>query len=113
MMGKRLAFLVFVSLFIPACGSTKHKLRDTDAEFSGRVGNDRREDIVAILGLPTQQAIVGDVEVWVYRSNEVGKVRRVPFAGGNAYLTCDELVLTFDKKFGILRTYKANLNKTK
>lgn len=108
----RYVLLAMIAALAPSCGSTKGKLRQADSEFGPRVGHDRREDIAALMGLPQQKDKIGDTEVWVYRSNEVGKARRVPFAGGNAYVTADELVLTFDRE-GVLKTYKANVNKVK
>lgn len=106
--------LALVVLVIPACGHTKAKLQQADAEFADRVGRDKREDIVAIMGLPAKKEIVGEVEVWVYQSNQVGKTRGVPFTmgGGNSYVQADELVLTFGRD-GFLKTYRANVNKVK
>lgn len=111
----RYVLLAVIVLLSPACsGSTKNKLRQADTEFAERLGNDRREDIVALMGLPAQKEEIGEVEVWVYKTNQVGKVRGVPFSsGGNVYIQADELVLTFDKKTGVLKTYRANVNKVK
>jgi hypothetical protein len=97
---------------IPACGTTSSKVKHQqfDDEMAPRVGRDKREDIAAEYGIPSQKDKIDETEVWVYRFNEVGKVRRAPFGGINAYQNVDEVYLTFGPD-GLLKTYRLVLKK--
>ncbi len=43
-----------------------------DAELSRRLGRARRADILALLGDPTAEKLVGDLEVWTYFYDSTG-----------------------------------------
>jgi hypothetical protein len=88
------------------CGhAPKHQtVKHFDAELSSRLGQAKRADILALMGEPTAQEQLGEIEVWTYFYNDSGNKSRAKPEVQEVDPQHDGLILSFDRD-GILQHY--------
>jgi outer membrane protein assembly factor BamE (lipoprotein component of BamABCDE complex) len=100
------AALLFAALAAGCSHGTPHQqVADADAQLAGRLGRAKRGDVLALLGRPTAEDHVGDLEVWVYQYEASGAKRKEKPEMEVVAPVHDELILTFDAD-GILQRYQ-------
>jgi outer membrane protein assembly factor BamE (lipoprotein component of BamABCDE complex) len=89
------------------CGhSTPHRqVADADAQLSRRIGHATRQEVFELLGKPTAEDHLGDLEVWVYQYEASGAKRPQKPEMDVVAPVHDELILTFGGD-GILQNYQ-------
>jgi outer membrane protein assembly factor BamE (lipoprotein component of BamABCDE complex) len=101
-----IAALVFAALAAGCARSTPHQqVTEADAQLARRLGTANRGDVLQLLGKPTREDLIGDLEVWVYLYDASGSNRQQKPEMEVVEPVHDELILTFDGN-GTLQRYQ-------
>jgi outer membrane protein assembly factor BamE (lipoprotein component of BamABCDE complex) len=99
-------------LVLAAASCSHHPKHETvlrfDAELSRRLGQAKRADVLALMGEPTAQEQIGDIEVWTYFYEHSGAKSRTKPEVALVAPDHDGLILSFDRE-GTLQHYNVIL----
>jgi hypothetical protein len=98
--------LIVLALAVGGCSHARphETVIHFDAELSRRLGLAKRADILALLGEPTAQELVGELEVWTYFYNSSGGKTQQSSQVQMVDPQHDGLILSFDRE-GTLQHY--------